>query len=385
MHVLIAGASTRAAAESALRAGYMVTSLDAFGDLDHQPGVRVLSLPRDLGERFTAAAAARVSRDIQCDAVAYLSSFENHPSAVTTLAAERVLLGNPAQVLRRARDPVLVRSVLGTMAAPGHPDAAEPESASTDRWLLKPRASGGGHGVTWWRAGDPVPRGHYVQRYIEGTPGSIAFVAARGHAAPLGMSGQLVGDAAFGASAFRYCGSILAPAGDSQFEDDTRLFDRAAALATAVAREFSLTGVNGVDFVARDGVPVAIEINPRYSASMELAERAYGVSIFGAHARAYVAGELPDFDLARVRRRARAARGKAIVFARHDVVCGRTREWLDDPTVRDVPHPGERIRAGHPVCTVFAEGTTARACYAALVERAARIYETLDSWASVAA
>ena len=55
--VLIAGVSTRAAAESAAKAGFTVTALDAFGDLDQHPSVHSLSLRRDFGARFTAPAA----------------------------------------------------------------------------------------------------------------------------------------------------------------------------------------------------------------------------------------------------------------------------------------------------------------------------------------
>src|SRR6516225_6475150 len=93
--VLIAGVTSRAAAESAARAGYDVTAIDAFGDLDQHPSVRALSLPRDFGVRFTAPAAARAARTVECDAVMYVSSFENHPRAVSALAAGRELLGNP--------------------------------------------------------------------------------------------------------------------------------------------------------------------------------------------------------------------------------------------------------------------------------------------------
>ena len=85
-----------------------------------------------------------------------------------------------------------------------------------------------------------------------------------------------------------------------------------------------MVGVNGIDFVARDASLYAIEVNPRWSASMELVERAYGLSMFGAHAAACTAGALPAFDLARARRRAGAI-GKAVVFARRDVVTGDTR------------------------------------------------------------
>ena len=51
--LLIAGVSTRAAAESAAEAGFEVTALDAFGDLDQHRRVRALALPRDFTSRFT--------------------------------------------------------------------------------------------------------------------------------------------------------------------------------------------------------------------------------------------------------------------------------------------------------------------------------------------
>jgi len=55
-------------------------------------------------------------------------------------------------------------------------------------------------------------------------------------------------------------------------------------------------------------------------------------------------------------------------------VVGDTRAWLQDSTVRDVPHPAEPIRGGKPVCTVFADGVDAADCYAALVRRAQEVY-----------
>ena len=367
-HVLIAGISTRAAAESAARAGFAVTAIDAFADLDQHAAVRSLSLRRDLGAPVTAHAAARAARSVACDAVAYRSSFENHPRAVSTLAAGRALWGNSPEVLRRVRDPMPVgaRSPPAGLAVPasycqGRSEpprhagrvarsatpfscigpCADPASAGPERtaeWLVKPLASGGGHRVRPWRRATRVPRGCYLQELVDGTSGSVVFVAAGGRAVPLGISRQLAGDRAFGASGYRYCGNILAAAGDAVFARDQALVDAACALASAVAEEFGLVGVNGIDFVARDASPYAIEVNPRWSASMELVERAYGLSVFGAHAAACTAGALPAFDLARARRGAGAI-GKAVVFARRDVVIGDTRAWLADPSVRDVPHP----------------------------------------------
>jgi len=136
-------------------------------------------------------------------------------------------------------------------------------------------------------------------------------------------------------------------------------------------------GVDGVDFVARRGVPFAIEVNPRYTASMELVERAYALSIFEIHARA-CAGALPAFDLASARRRAPGAVGKAILYARRPSAMGEARAWLADPDVRDVSPPGTRFAPRDPVCTVFARGADAAACDAALVRRAAALYRDIE-------
>jgi predicted ATP-grasp superfamily ATP-dependent carboligase len=333
-------------------------------------------VPRDFGTRFTATAAARAARAIECDAVMYLSSFENHPKAVSSLAAGRRLWGNPPAVLRRVRDPVLVSHALRKHRLPGPAVRFGPARRGT--WLAKPLASGGGRRVRLWHRGDLVPRRCYLQEFVQGTPGSIVFVAAGGRAVPIGMSRQLVGEPAFGATGFKYCGSILGAAGDVQFARDTSLLRAARALVDAIVREFGLVGVNGIDFVAHDGVPVAIEVNPRWTASVELVERAYGLPVLAAHAAACVSGALPvrdDFDLLKARRGVRAV-GKAIVFARHDVTVGDTREWID-LGIRDVPHPGEHIQAGRAICTVLADGRDALGCHAALVERAERVYADL--------
>jgi predicted ATP-grasp superfamily ATP-dependent carboligase len=321
---------------------------------------------------FSAAAAATVARGLEFDAIAYLSPFENHPSAVRQLAGLAPLWGNTPVVLRRARNPKALVDLLGL------------SDGGASRWLLKPRASGGGRNIRWWKPGEPVPRGWHVQPFIDGTPGSIVFAACGGQCTPLGLTRQLIGGNEFGATEFRYCGSVLAPAADSQFCDDAALLESAMRLAEIASDKLGLVGVNGIDFVARDGVAHPIEINPRYSASMELVERAFDLVVFAVHADACARAALPTFDLRSARRQTRAI-GKAILFARRDIVCGDTRPWLDDPAVRDVPHPGERIAAGRAVCTVFADADDSANCHTALVRRAESIYETLELWNRVAA
>lgn len=370
--VLIAGVSVRAFAESAARAGYLVTAVDAFGDLDlAEKAERVITIPA----RFSAGRAVRAARGAACDATAYASGFENHPRAVVRLGALGPLWGNRPEVLTRVRDPLrLCRSLRQRgLPAPDVRVARAPRNARI-HWLLKPRASGGGHGIAPW-VREPgrlrLPRSVYLQERIPGIAGSIVFAADGERCVPLGLSRALRGGRDFGAGGFRYSGSVLARAGELPLAGAT-------ALAEVVTREFGLVGVNGIDFIVRDSGVYAIEVNPRYTASMELVERAYGISIFDLHARA-CAGELPSFDLVAALASPPPVHGKAIVYARRTAVIPDSRAWLAHPDVRDIPHPGDVIGRGRPICTVFARGRGHLDCLHELTRRAAALYETIET------
>jgi uncharacterized protein len=368
-HVLIAGVSTRGLAQSAALAGYRVTAVDPFGDVDLRAVAAVVVL-----RPFGADGAARAAQTVLAPLIAYTSNLENHPEAVATLARGRRLLGNPSAVLERVRNPLWLARAATTdgHAAPGiRASAPPPDSGATHRWLLKPRRSGGGHGTVAWRRGRRVPRGAYLQEHIAGPPGSIVFAADGRDITPLGLTRQLAGQPAFGASGFRYCGSLLASRRGALFAREAELFGRAIELARSITRAFGLRGLNGIDFIARDAVPFPIEVNPRYSASMELVERAGGPSLFRTHVDA-CAGRLGPTPAA-----AADVLGKAIVFARRNIVIEDPARWKVD--LADIPHPGERIAAGQPICTVFARARTAHACRTALVAAADRVYRATEA------
>jgi predicted ATP-grasp superfamily ATP-dependent carboligase len=175
-----------------------------------------------------------------------------------------------------------------------------------------------------------------------------------------------------GAHGFRYCGSLFGPPG-ILFPDQPQLTEVARRLASAVTKEFGVRGLNGIDFIATGGVPIPIEVNPRYSASMELLERAASLSIFQVHEQA-CRGALPGVPIESER-----LLGKAVVFARKNVVMRNTREWLEDASLADIPHPGEKIRRGRPICTVFESGDDAESCYERLVRRAAAVHREAES------
>lgn len=368
--LLIVGVSTRALAESASRAGHACVSVDAFGDLDQKTLVENVGLTRDLGRPYSAAAAVAVGRRWAITAAAYVGNLENHPAAVRRLARGRRLLGNAPATLVRARDPMAVAEAVGRAGGRAPltllPTQAR-EASPTVRWLRKPRCGGGGSGVGAWAPGTPLGRHEMIQQRVEGELASAAFVADGRRAVLLGISRGLAGDPAFGARGYRYCGSLY------PFRAEPRLRERLGAIADAVTIAFGLVGLNGIDFVLSGGEPYVLEINPRYSASMELIERAGGVNVFEAH-HAACGGSLPRTDLAPPR----DAWGKAVLYARRDVRVGASERWLARDDVRDVPSPGDRVRRGQPVCTVFARAADSAACYARLVETVAALERELE-------
>jgi len=362
MKTLIAGLTTRAIAESARRAGCEIVTIDLFGDLDQKRLCENVSL-RERGLRYSAAAFLEVARGLEYDAVAYCGGLENEPDLVAELASGKPLLGNEPQTLRRVRDPGLLFPFLSSrgFAVPRTIGVGSPRPRG-GRWLRKPIHGGGGQGIGFWN-GEPLLPGAILEEYLEGVPASAAFVADGRRSVVLGWTEQLRGP-----RDFVYGGNLL------PLDAPPAALEEVRAIADAVTVEFGLRGLNGLDFVLRDGRPAPVEINPRYCASMELVERAANLPLFRLHLAA-CGGTVPDeWTLGD------GFWGKAIVYARSTVAVGNTPAWITRG-VRDVPHPGEVIAKGRPVCTVLAWGPTRAVCQGRLQAEADTIWESVQSGA----
>ena len=368
-----------------MRDGHRVVAFDLFGDLDlRRSGARVEALP---GGRLTALVEAVCAE--RGGGVVYGASFENHPALVARLAERHTLLGNPPATLRAVRDPRRLGAALRDaglphprtfLAAPpgerpGHPHPRSSPTAPGERprrWLRKPLRGGGGTRVRAWRGG-ALPAGTYVQERIDGVACSAAAVGDGVDAVVLGVSEQLVGQRAFGVRGHRWCGNLVPPrlpAGER-----AALLGQARAICSCLTRAFALRGLFGVDFIWASERAWTVEVNPRPTASLEAIR---GIDAFGAHL-AGCAGRLPPAISARG-----GAAGKAVLFATADVVVGDSERWLERG-VRDVPHPGERIAAGRPVCTVVAHAATPEDALAQLEEQAARVRAELEPRVEVVA
>lgn len=398
-HTLATGIAIRPLAQSARRAGVDVVAVDLFGDRDHRASVPLLSL-RDAGvEHYSAEALVRLSDRVEAREAVYGADLENHPSLVARLADGRRLLGNPPDVLRRVRDPFRLSDALGDAGLPAPAVRAAddlPPADRSSRWLVKPRRGGGGQGVRRWRPDEPIPEEAYLQERIGGAPVGVVFLADGRSARLLGVTEMLVGERAFGASGFTYCGSLVRlrpgetpvpPGIEADRRSGDGLVDAARTLVERLTAAFGLAGLNGVDAVVppggtADGRLWPVEVNPRWTASMELLEGRGGPTLFEAH-RGVCLGRLPEpGSAARGRRVQERVVGKAILRAPADArapdLAGLAAGEPDRVRLADLPDPGEALPAGGPVCTILAEGADRAACVARLESTAVRVREALE-------
>ena len=156
-----------------------------------------------------------------------------------------------------------------------------------------------------------------------------------------------------------------------------------AIVSTLVERAVGLRGLIGLDFrLERDSVWLT-EVNPRYTASIEIVERATGAQAIASHTAACRDGKLPSSQL----ESASSTYGKAILFAKHSVtICAPFADWAlkeatqkSWPVFADIPVAGTTINRGHPVLTIFAESASGENTTQILRNRVATIERALYS------
>jgi uncharacterized protein len=346
MRVLVVAVSARMLAELAVADGYQVTTLDRFGDVDLRavaPGASAASND----------ALAALAGDVAADAVVYGAGFENRPDLVARLADGRELLGTPPELLAAVRDPWAVGAAARAAAAraPETRSAVEP-AESSGTWLRKPRNGGGGRGVRRW-AGGRLNAGEILQRRVDGLSCSAVAIGDGRRATVLGLTEQL-----HRPRGFQWMGNVSPPRLPAP--ELSRLDGQLRAVCDEVAARFGVRGAFGVDAIWDGRHAWVLEVNPRPPGGLEL----FGPGTFEALVRGARGLGLPRPGTPPA---TRCAKVKLVLFAARDA---RAPEpgWWPAGLVRDVPHAGETIRRGAPVCTLLS-ATAEPAELAALGDR----------------
>jgi predicted ATP-grasp superfamily ATP-dependent carboligase len=375
-NLLIVGASARAAAFSALRAGLHPWCVDLFADLDLQQRCTVMRLTGRYPQGFRQVIESDVPGPWM-----YTGGLENWPRLVTQWSQCRPLWGNRDQALYAPRNPEHVASWLRSRAIPApalHLSGENPPASGC--WLLKPRRGAAGNDIRFWTPKEELwdKNDVYCQEFIEGQSLSLLFVGDGRTACLLGVTRQLVGAFWLHAAPFHYCGSI------GPLDPGLVQLPSLQELGHLLASGCFLEGLFGVDGVLQEGAFWPVEINPRYTASVEVLEHATRSPMLGWHAHVFTHARLPPLSSpALISER---TIGKAILFAREDLHFPADGPWMEElhspkpvqelPRFADIPAAAERIDAGKPVLTFFAQADSVSACEDALRQIAA----DLDRW-----
>jgi uncharacterized protein len=347
--ILVAAVSARMLAELAVADGYEVIALDRFGDAD-------LCALAPCSRARSSDALAALAADVEADAVVYGAGFENRPDLVARLALGRELLGTPADRLPDARDPWAVAEAAGSAGAraPETRSARGLRSPEPGGWLRKPRLGGGGRGVRAWTGGALRPT-EILQRRVVGLSCSAVAIGDGQRAVVIGLTEQLHRPRGFG-----WMGNVVPPRLPTS--ERAELEDQLGAVCDEVAARFGVRGAFGVDAVWDGRHAWVLEVNPRPPASLEL----FGAGCFEAHVRGARGVGLPTGQSAP------GAKVKLVLYAERDVRAPDP-AWWPEGLVRDVPHAGEEIKRGAPVCTLV----SATASVPEVVERGARLLSAL--------
>jgi predicted ATP-grasp superfamily ATP-dependent carboligase len=370
----VVGASVRAAMQSLLRAGFQGWGIDLFADRDLKRLAPCSTCPSD---SFPKSLPSLIT-NFPPGPIIYTGGLENHPEVVSELAVNRMLWGNPPEVLNRVRDPHVVNRILKTTGrCPGLVPPGDP-CPGTGRWLRKPLRSSSGFGIRFAAPHESASSGHYFQEFIEGSSLSALFISTgmdidgNNQTHLLGITEQLIGQPWLHARPFAYCGNI----GPIPLQHEAMM--SLLLSASRLSSDTGLRGLWGIDFILSDGIPFPVEVNPRYTAAIEILELGLGLSCMSLHRDCFekTSSSLQVY----ASRKVSTVICKAIYYAPHRIIYPHSGPWDEDlatafdpwrvPSFADIPEAQSVIEAGFPVLTLFAKGSTAMDCIRGLQSRA---------------
>lgn len=358
--VLIAAVSGRALAAAAQRAGLRPLVADMFCDLDTvELAERAVRVPGELEGDLQADGLIEALQALlageEPEALVCGSGFEEHPEVLDELARHFPLAGCRGETVRRINDPFHLAAECHAIGIP-FPEITLARPSDPEGWLAK-RVGGSGGLHVRPAAGVEAGEGTYFQRRIEGGNVSALFVADREGASIVGFSAQWTSPSP--KAPHRYGGAVRLT--DISLEAGERI----GQWLSELSRRNGLLGLCSADFKLRDGVWTLLEINPRPGATLDIFDSA-DAPLLAAHIAA-CRGErapLPAF---------RDSMAAMVVYADGEIASFPRMDWPD--WLADRQPPGTRIRAGEPVCTIFADGDTAEDARMELTRREARLKE----------
>ena len=351
--LVVAAVSARLLAEAAVREGFRVIAIDAFGDADTRRAA-ALWLPLAQPGRMTPDAERVLAALRRCASepggIGWIAGagFDAAPGWLDQAAESLPLLGTAPAALRALRDPAQWFAALARLAI-AHPPSALTLPADRRDWLIKDLHGSGGWEVRDACGAQGLRGAEYAQRELAGRPVSLLFVADAAGVRTIGCQWLL--STSIGDRRHVFAGVIgpltLPPLAERA------LLDAASALASA----FDVRGLASLDALLLDDGGIAVlELNARPPASLALYP---DHGLIGVHLAAcgvtISRSEMPSPSPTGT---ARALRGTEIVYARHalHINAATAVRLAARPDVHDWPAANSRFDPGQPVCSLAVTG-----------------------------
>jgi uncharacterized protein len=365
--LLIIGASCRAAAWSARRAGYPVATLDLFADRDvHE--IADSHIIRNFPESIVEQA-----REFRSHRIVLAGGMENFPSVIAELEKRHPLVGPNAnqiialrslnnlqrwtkqtiddpKLLDRVRPIAPIATKFPSLAASSYLSSITTKSTLNHRWLRKSRNSAGGLGVGDWN-GDPqvdFTLG-YLQERLDGECLGVVVRCTTKSARFIGATRNRAHEE------FVYGGS------EGPIALSSEQITSIETLMRAIATEIGYEGLLQADFIlAPNHGLYLLEINPRWSAGLEVIELTTNRLLMGEYM-----GEASDAAKVASSTLPASFCIKHIWYAPSSgIVSPMLSDWmmaqayhqLSSPPFgwADIPSPNTQVIQGHPIATLIA-------------------------------
>jgi predicted ATP-grasp superfamily ATP-dependent carboligase len=333
--VLVAGFTTRHVAQSAFRAGYLVCAVDHFCDQDLSWYTEDRIRFDELGDLPSAVDEMR--RRHRFDMMILTSGAEDLESATAVCGTTREVAGRFMDKLETQAFFERLRVPVPRLTMPGEFPV-----------MLKPRRGAGGwrniiaeneKDIAAWESENPG-LDFIMQTIAAGIPASVCCITDGMRARAVAVNEQILrGTKEY---AFGFSGSV------TPFEHPQK--SRMIAYAEKIAAESGCTGTIGIDFIAGEDA-WAIEINPRFQATVDTVEMATDCNLFRMHVDA-CRGSLPATPP-----HPKTFAARSILFAKKDMTIRADLRHLS-PVVADIPWPDTALEKDQAIISVYGSGAT---------------------------
>ncbi|MHA1149869.1 MAG: ATP-grasp domain-containing protein [Promethearchaeota archaeon] len=383
--VLVTGFNVRPLAYSLSKAGYLVYAVDFFGDLDLFPYVEdsliVLKnldssyefVKEDYAKYLTDFTLKLLKKKSHIDFILLGSGFDNsfdeRRQIINEIKNPRSNINNSTSVFEVARD---IETIFKILMKNGY---NYPQSITLDNYIngnlnyaypfiLKRKKSSGG--VSVFKIENENKLNYHlkliehtyshlnewlIQEYLEGIPVSCTIISNGKESDVVSINRQIIGERLLNSpKEFMYCGNVV-PA-DLLSSHSEKIIK----ISLFLAKKLGLKGLNGFDYVVKNGEPFLMEINPRIPGSIRASETAYDLNLLDLHIKSFDQNSWNEISAIITNKAQKCFATKLILFAPKIVPPQILRKINEIKYIHDKSEPTKELSKGEPICTILFKG-----------------------------